>query len=236
MPWGKEYCFLERMETPLTFSEARVLGCLLEKATTTPDIYPLTVNSLLSACNQRSNRDPVVEFDELTVKKALDGLREKHLAVLVDQAGSRASKFRHALHNLGDFEPAQEALLCLLLLRGPQTVGELRGRSERLRPFATLAEVRNTLKSLQESFDVPLIQELPRQAGRKEVRFTHLLCGEPGIPEEGVADPATGPYFPEAQPEISADEYQQLKQKVETLETELRELQEKFESFRREFE
>lgn len=213
-----------------------MLGCLMEKATTTPDIYPLTVNSLLSACNQRSNRDPVVEFDELTVKKALDGLREKHLAVRVDQAGSRTAKFRHAVHRLGNFEPAQEALLCLLLLRGPQTVGELRGRSERLRPFATLDEVREQLKSLQEDFDFPLVRELPRQIGRKEARFTHLLCGEPEIKEEEDSQDTATPYFPEAKPEVSAEEYRALENRVAQLEESLRELNEKVEAFRREFE
>ncbi|MCH8473864.1 MAG: YceH family protein [Opitutales bacterium] len=224
------------MENPLSFAEARVLGCLMEKATTTPDIYPLTVNSLLSACNQRSNRDPVVEFDELTVKKALDGLREKHLAIRVDQAGSRTAKFRHAIHRVGNFEPSQEALLCLLLLRGPQTVGELRGRSERLRPFATLDEVREQLKSLQEDFDFPLVCELPRQIGRKEVRFTHLLCGEPEIKEEEPGGDTSAPYFPEAKAEVSAEEHRVLEERVEKLEAHLRDLEEKLEAFRREFE
>lgn len=161
--------------------EIRVLGCLLEKEAATPEYYPLTLNSLVLACNQKSNRDPVVEYDETSVLHTLDGLREKGLVLRVDQAGSRVPKFRHQLLSRFPLNEREVALLCTLFLRGPQTSGELRSRSERLYPFRDLAQVEETIHDLATRLEEPLLQTLPRQPGHKEVRHAHLFSGEPVV-------------------------------------------------------
>lgn len=181
------------MESPLNLIEVRVLGCLLEKEVTTPEYYPLTLNALLAACNQKSNRDPVMDLEEREVFRAVETLREKHLVVRVDLAGSRVPKFRHVLDKLVECSAAEQALLCLLLLRGPQTIGELRGRSERLYPFPLLEDVQKTLQEMETGHDFPLVQVLPRQAGRKENRYLHRLAGDAEWEEtEAPARPVSG--------------------------------------------
>jgi uncharacterized protein len=179
------------MDFTLNFAEGRVLGCLLEKERTTPENYPLTLNSVQLAANQKSSREPVVEMSEREVQAAIDTLREKGLVYRVDIAGSRVPKFRHAFDKWVVSTPAERALVCVLLLRGPQTPGELRIRTERLHAFASVDAVGDTLRGLAEDHDWPVVRALPRQLGRKEVRWAQLLTGEP--PEEVLADDRPGP-------------------------------------------
>src|ERR1041384_6019611 len=160
---------------PLNASEIRVLGSLIEKQISTPDYYPLTLNALTNACNQLTNRDPVVAFDETAVVRALDGLRDKRLATLFTGAESRVAKYKHTLTDRLLLTPAEVALLCVLMLRGPQTIGELRTRSERLFKFDTLPEVEEPLGALAGRQPQPLATKLPRQPGTKQSRYAQLL-------------------------------------------------------------
>lgn len=172
------------MESQLDLVEARVLGALIEKEISTPEYYPLTLNSLAAACNQKNNRDPVVEFDEKVLVRALDSLRLKQLARLVSGADQRVPKYYHrAGETLGLERPAL-SLICELLLRGPQTVGELRGHCSRLWEFPSLEEVETGLQTLTDRQEGTLVTRLPRQPGRKEPRCAHLLCGTPQLPTE----------------------------------------------------
>lgn len=166
----------------LSAGEARVLGSLLEKEATTPDYYPLSLNALMNACNQRSNREPVMDMDEESVRQALHGLEEHGLAGPARGADGRVSKFEHHLGEAFNLNRAETALLCVLLLRGPQTPGELRGRCERMYAFGEIGDVLSGLQRLMER-DPALAAILPRQPGTKESRYTHLLSG----PVEAVA-------------------------------------------------
>ena len=162
----------------LTDTEARVLGSLVEKDITTPDYYPLSLNALVNACNQKSNRDPVMNLNEDAVRQALHSLNEKGLAGNATGAGdSRVPKFEHRMQEAFNLTRPETALLCVLLLRGPQTPGELRGRAERLHRFEDLTDVQSTLQKLM-SREEPLAKVLPRQPGTKEARYAHLLCGD----------------------------------------------------------
>jgi uncharacterized protein YceH (UPF0502 family) len=161
----------------LTDAEARVLGALIEKEITTPDYYPLSMNALINACNQKSNRDPVTEFDEDTVRQALHGLDDKGLAGAVRGSDSRVAKYEHRFSEAFNFGRREVAVLCVLLLRGPQTPGELRGRTDRLYQFTELGDVQGTLQRLIER-DPPLVKILPRQPGTKESRYMHLFSGD----------------------------------------------------------
>jgi uncharacterized protein YceH (UPF0502 family) len=165
------------MTPQLTEAQARVLGALIEKEITTPDYYPLSMNALLNACNQKSNREPVTELDEDTVRQALHGLDDKGLAGAVRGSEARVTKYEHRFSEAYNFGRREVAVLCVLLLRGPQTPGELRGRTERLYSFDELSDVQSTLQKLIER-DPPLVRVLPRQPGTKESRYMHLLCGE----------------------------------------------------------
>ena len=155
--------------------ELRVLGCLIEKQRTTPDVYPLSLNALRLACNQATNRDPVVSYDEETIRAALDRLAHRGWARLASGPGSRAVKFRHLLDDALGLSDAQISVLCVLMLRSAQTPGELKQRTERLHPFATLSEVEQTLAELIER---ELAVRLPRRPGQKELRYAHTLGGE----------------------------------------------------------
>lgn len=168
--------------------EARVLGSLMEKAKTTPEYYPLTLNALVSACNQKTSRDPVTDYDEEEVMEALDSLREKHLAMRVDMAGSRTAKFRENASSAWELKKEEYALLTALLLRGAQTPGQLRQRTERLYPFAELPQVTDWLHRMEKREEEPyaLVQSLGRTPGGKEIRYLHTLT--PGL-EEHVANP-----------------------------------------------
>src|SRR5688572_6902821 len=158
----------------LTEVEARVLGSLVEKQLTTPEYYPLTLNALTAACNQKSNRDPVMSLDETAILAAIDSLRDKNLVYLFYGSNTRAVKYKHMLPSVFELEPPAVAVMTLLLLRGPQTVGELRGRSDRLYEFSGLGEVQETVDDLARR-DEPLVVKLERQPGQKEARYAHLL-------------------------------------------------------------
>ena len=162
--------------------ETRILGCLLEKERITPENYPLSLNSLIAACNQSTNRDPITAHDARTVEAGLDGLRQKKLAVMIMSAGSRVAKFRHELLNHFELSPREVALLCVLLLRGPQTLGELRSRTERMQFFDSLEQVETFLADLARG-ESPLVRVLPARPGQKERRYVQLLSGEPIVPE-----------------------------------------------------
>lgn len=181
------------MEWNLTAAEARVMGSLIEKALTTPEYYPLTLNALVAACNQKSNRDPEMRLDEKEVVRALDALRDRKLAWQVSLAGSRAPKYRHEADQVLGVTQPQLAVLCELLLRGPQTVGELRSRAARMAPLTGMAEVEAVLAALAERPDGKLVQRAPRQSGQREERFMHCLCGAVPLdapPSEAPPEPA----------------------------------------------
>ena len=170
------------MDIPLNDVEVRVLGCLIEKELTTPEYYPLTLNSLTNACNQKSNRDPLMALTEENIVRALDSLRFKQLVVLSADSG-RVPKYRHILAEKMGLMPAEQAILCELLVRGPQTVGELRTRGERMHPFGDVTAVDEVLQELMVR-ETPLITLLPRQPGRKEGRYAQLFSGIPEMSEE----------------------------------------------------
>ena len=174
----------------LTVAEARVLGSLVEKEVTTPDYYPLSLNALINACNQRSNREPVMDLDEDTVRLALRRLEDKQLGGRARNADSRVTKYEHWLGEAFNFSRAETALMCVLLLRGPQTPGELRGRTERMHRFEELTDVAAGLQKLMER-EPSLVAVLPRQPGTKESRYAHLLSGK--IDVASFAAPVTGP-------------------------------------------
>ena len=194
--------------------EVRVLGALLEKDLTTPEYYPLTVNALVNACNQKSSRDPVVQYDESTVEQALELLRNKHLAMRVSGSGHRVEKYGHRLGETVNLGRRETALLCVLMLRGPQTVGELRGRTERMHEFTDMEEVESVLDSLARREPAPLVMRMPRG------RWAHLLGGEPEATPESESEPlhARGP----------------IEERVRTLELEVAELKQKLEDLLRE--
>lgn len=174
------------MNFVLTELEARVLGCLIEKDLSTPDYYPLSLNAVVNACNQKSNRDPAMSLDEVTVQSTLDALVKKHLVSPKSSSGSRVQKYAHRLSNpvtkVLDFSKGELAVLCELLVRGAQTVGEIRTHAGRLTALADLGEVESILRHLRERTEGPFVVELPRQPGRRESRFAHLLCGEVKLP------------------------------------------------------
>ncbi len=187
---------------PITLSslDARVLGALIEKEITTPDQYPLSLNALTNACNQKTNRDPVLELDERTVQETLDGLSRRHLILERSGFGSRVVKYRHRLcngdHNPLQFSPHELAIVCELLLRGPQTPGELRGRAQRLAPFASLGEVEVALEQLASRPDGPFVLRLARQPGAREARYAQLFTGMPEVGPEPAAAPAAAHAVP----------------------------------------
>jgi uncharacterized protein YceH (UPF0502 family) len=223
----------------LTAEEARVLGCLMEKAVTTPDAYPLSFNSLLLACNQKTNRNPVVEYDEDIVAEAVEGLRDKHLIYRVDGAGSRVQKYKHRIDERLGLLPSSQALLTVLLLRGPQTAGELRTRAERMHSFVNTAAVDTEIAETIEDIDFPLWRKLPQAPGQKEARYTHLLFGADFDPEPNFASSETTTAA--ANPAVEAvqqrnERMTQLEARVETLEAELAELRGVFAEFQKQFE
>jgi len=217
----------------LNFVESRILGCLIEKQVTTPDYYPLTLNSLASACNQRSNRHPAVDYDDKTVVRGLDDLREHKLAWMVSSGSNRVPKYEHRMAEMFKLSEPEIAVICLLLLRGPQTTGELKSRSARLYPFVNLTEVENTLHRLTTQEGGGLVVQLPRQSGRKECRWMHLFSGTPEIVEEHIAPP---PERARAQVQSENERYASLKAEVDALRVELKALTQDFSSFRSQFE
>lgn len=173
----------------LSMEEIRVLGVLIEKSKTTPDYYPMTLNSIVTACNQKSARHPVVEYDEGIVVLALDSLKKKLLSGNVIGGGSRAVKYRHTLAVRFPLDPAELAVLCLLFLRGPLTSGEINSNSGRLFDFDDLAEVQQTLENLT-GYEIPFVQLLPKKHGQKEGRYCHLFTEVPEFNEEEIMEPA----------------------------------------------
>jgi uncharacterized protein YceH (UPF0502 family) len=214
-------------------AEIRVLGSLIEKQISTPDYYPLTLNALTNACNQLTNRDPVVSFDDQTVVRALDGLRDKKLATMFSGAESRVAKYKHSLTDRLLLTPGEIALLCVLMLRGPQTIGELRTRSERLFNFDSLPEVEEALNALAARQPQPLVAKLPRQPGTKESRYAQLLSGPIDLPSpEQAVRPEPATVAVRAENERIA----KLEQETAELRRELAELKEQFAQFRKQFE
>ena len=209
----------------LTPAETRILGCLLEKERITPENYPLSLNSLIAACNQSTNRDPVVSYDEKAVEAGVNSLREKKLATMTLGAGSRVPKYRHNLLNHFELNQREVALLCVLLLRGPQTPGELRSRTERLQFFDSLEQVESFLA------DNSLVRVLPARPGQKERRYIQLISGEPLLPGDFEAEiPLSAPK------ENSQSRIEALENEIAALKAEVRQLREELLSFRKQFE
>ena len=206
----------------LTAAEARVLGCLLEKEVTTPEYYPLSLNALVNACNQRSNREPVMNLDEDDTRQAVHGLENQGLGGPSRSAEGRVTKYEHRLGEAFNFSRAESALICVLLLRGPQTPGELRGRTERMHRFDEIADVLGGLQKLMER-QPPLAAVLPRQPGTKESRYAHLLCG----PVESIAAIATGSSSEAADHTENTERFSTLEQEVADLRQQLNALKEK---------
>jgi uncharacterized protein YceH (UPF0502 family) len=211
------------MDLLLEPPEVRVLGSLLEKEVTTPEYYPLSLNALVNACNQKSNRDPVVEYDSETVEQTLQSLRERGLTVVITGAGSRVPKYGHRFSEKLNLGRRELAILCELMIRGPQTLGELRSHCERMHRFDDLAEVETVIDRLPE-----LIVKLPRRAGEKEVRYAHLLSGTPAL--------SSAEEMPEPIRDNRPDRIGALEAEVADLRGELEALKQQFAGFKRQFE
>jgi uncharacterized protein len=218
----------------LTPNEVRVLGSLVEKQITTPEYYPLTLNALTLACNQKNNRNPVTALTEAEVEQALDSLRDKNLAYVFHGSTSRVPKFKHVMPEIFELTPPQLAVMCALMLSGFQTVGEIRGRSARLYEFSGLGEVEETLHSLS-TRDEPLVTKLPRQPGRKDARFAHLLCGEVNV-EQIVEEAAESRANHRSARVNDAEKVAGLEERVATLSAEVESLRRQFEEFKKQFE
>ena len=218
------------MNATLNEYELRALGAMVEKHIATPDYYPMTLNALVNACNQKNHRDPVVSYDETIVAKALDGLREKNLAYVFHGSEARAPKYGHLFPKAFDLSEAETPLMCVLILRGPQTSGELRSRTQHLRSFGSLAEVETLLQGLSLR-DKPLIVKLPRQPGSRESRFAHLLGG-PVEMEQSEAPPHTAPSV--LQRQSDNDKIAKLEEEIASLRMELSDLKEQFADLKRE--
>lgn len=215
------------MSVNLSPIEARIIGALIEKSLTTPDQYPLSLNALTLACNQKSSRDPVMNLDEATIARTLAALQEKGLVGRRSEPGSRVTKFMHHVENLLNGGNAKEVgAICVLLLRGPQTTGEIKTRTERLCEFADPVEVETILQDLASRSDGPFVIRLPRQSGQKEARYMHMFFGtpkEPGAPVS-VPKPVSSP----------PDRVRVLEKRIETLEARVHELEMKLENAARE--
>ena len=216
------------MDIHLSSNEARVIGSLIEKAITTPDQYPLSLNALTNACNQKSNRDPVLELDERAVQQALDLLASKHLVMERSGFGSRVPKYQHRFCNTGfgtlEFTPVQTAIVCELLLRGPQTPGELRTRASRLAELRDPNEIDDALEKLAAREDGPFVVRLPREAGRRDSRYAHLFSGEVDI--EAV-EASSAPFAVEPRGASSGERIERLESLVADLRRELEEIKSK---------
>lgn len=220
------------LPTILTDIETRVLGSLVEKQVTTPEYYPLTLNSLTLACNQKNNRNPVTAFTETEVAQALESLREKNLTYVFHGSTSRVPKYKHVMPEVMHLSRPQLALMCVLMLRGPQTVGELRGNASRLHEFSGIEEVEANVNSLVSHEPEPLIVCLPRQPGQKEARFAHLLSGTPSeeiiseAPAARVGSPRKG----------DKERIENLEREVAALTEEVQTLKQQFGEFKKQFE
>ena len=220
------------MPTTLNDIEVRVLGSLIEKQITTPEYYPLTLNALTLACNQKNNRNPVTAFAESQVEEALNSLREKNLAYVFHGSTSRVPKFKHVAPEVLHLTPPEMAVMCVLMLSGPQTVGEIRTRGSRLYDFSGLEEVDETLHALSTKDTDPLVMKLPRQPGQKDARFAHLLSGEVDV-EQLAEDQTTGRTTRRSS---DAERIEKLEERVETLTSDVEGLRQQFEQFKKQFE
>jgi len=227
------------MPLQLTEIETRVLGALIEKDITTPDYYPLSLNALVNACNQKNNRDPVTSLEEESVRQALETLQEERLAGPASGADSRVTKFEHRLQEVFNFDRREIAIVCVLLLRGPQTPGELRSRTDRMYHFEALDDVISTLDRLAQR-EPPLAHVLPRQPGTKESRYTHLFSGEPPeaiVPSGTSVGDGDSPAQRSTTSAVSATErITRLEQDVAALREELADMQHQLAAFRKQFE
>jgi len=218
------------MDIILDDAEVRILGCLIEKELTTPEYYPLSLNSLTNACNQKSNRNPMVSYDESVVEQGLDRLQSKGLARKTLTAGSRVEKYLHTILDKFDLSKQEMAVLCELMLRGPQTAGEIRSRAERMSQFENLQAVEETLRGLADH-DPALVIQLPRETGRKERRFMHLLSGSRNNAAMNDEQPAAA-----SAPVIKTDErLRNMEEEIERLKEEVKELKQAFAEFRSQF-
>jgi len=208
--------FMTILCTPV---EARVLGSLVEKETSTPEYYPLSLNALVNACNQKNSREPVMHLEEDEIRDALRGLEDQQLAGPARSADGRVTKYEHHLQEVFNFTRRETAVLCELLLRGPQTPGELRNRAERLCHFEEASEVLSVLQRLAER-EPALVVALPRQPGAREVRYTHLLCGEPAMPAALPGEPASGCCAPDRLTQLES-EVAQLRQEINQMREQL---------------
>lgn len=230
----------EEFNKMLTDTEARILGCLIEKEKSTPEYYPLTLNSLVAACNQKSNRNPVMQLEDFEVEEAIETLRENKWLLRVDTAGSRVPKYRHNISENLELYGDEVAIICVLLLRGPQTIGEIRNRTERLAKFENLEDVQDRINELLEEDRIQTIMKLPVQPGQKEIRFAHLLCGAPQYEPQQRSSAVSGSSIKlnEAQEEISMlKESLSLQQETITvLQDEVNTLKVQFQKFKEQFE
>jgi uncharacterized protein len=222
------------LREPLDAICVRVLGSLVEKASTTPDNYPLTLNALMAACNQTTNREPVMELAAAAVAAALAELDRRSLVRSVYRNDSRAKRYRHLMQETMSLHPAEIAVMCVLMLRGAQTAGEIRSRTARLFEFTDLAQVDLTIQALM-TLSTPLVAELPRRPGQKEVRYAHLLSGEPEVADVPEASP------PRAGARLAPSvgdtgRIEALEQETASLRAEMVELRAMFDEFRRQFE
>ena len=211
------------MNLELSAIETRIIGCLIEKEKTTPDQYPLSLNALTNACNQKSNRDPVMNLSEVDVQEALDNLVKKHLVSSGGGSSSRVSKYKHRFANTEfsefKFNDREMGIVCVLFLRGPQTPGELRSRTNRLCDFSDIQQVEDTLERLSTREDGPFVIKLPREPGRRESRFAHLFSGEVDVSQlPAVSEPVTST--------ADTNRLDALEQRVSQLEEELERLKE----------
>jgi len=216
----------------LTPNEVRVLGSLIEKQITTPEYYPLTLNALTLACNQKNNRHPVTSLTDIEVEQALDSLREKNLAYVFYGSTSRVPKYKHVVENMHLSAP-EIAVICVLMLSGAQTVGEIRTRGTRLYEFSGLEEVEQTLHALSLKDPEPMVIKLPRQPGQKEARFAHLLSGEVNV-EQLLAEEASATRSSRRGSE--GERVSALEERMETLVAEMEGLRRQFEEFKKQFE
>ena len=216
----------------LNDAEIRVLGSLIEKQITTPEYYPLTLNSLTAACNQKNNRNPVMSLTEAEVERALDSLREKNLAYVFHGSSSRVPKYKHVAPEVLQLNPAELAVACVLMLSGAQTVGEIRTRGSRLYEFKGMEEVDETLHALSTRESDPFVVKLPRQLGHKDARFMHLLAGQPDI--EATAESAAPARA--ARREQDGDRVSKLEEQMQTLTQQIHDLTAQFEEFKKQFE
>lgn len=215
------------MLTELNEIEARIVGCLVEKQLTTPEYYPLTLNALVAACNQKTNREPVTNYGESEIERALDILRDKNLVYVFYGSSSRVPKYKHMLPNVYELDDRETALVSVLMLRGAQTIGELNQRTGRLYEFSGLNEISETLDGLAKR-EEPIVFRLERQPGQKEARYAHLLSG--AIDIESYARESANAQIPRA------DRINELEREIENLKNEFNSFREMFEEFKKQFD